>query len=214
MSGGRAHKRVPSFTDQQLITLNKKGLNDREIAEELGVPRKTVSRRRMKLGLKAHGRRLLFTDQQLIELHEQVWNDTEIGEKLGVAPSAVNQRRIKLGLKSHGRRRLFTDQQLIELHERGLNDREIGEKLGAERSIVSRYRRRLGLKPVQKLGLKSHGRRRLFTDQQLIDLHEKGLNDREIGDRFGVTRSAVNYRRSRLGLESNYKTKGRLVADV
>jgi len=45
------------------------------------------------------------------------------------------------------------------------------------------------------------GRRRApFTDQQLIDLHERGLNGREIAEELDVTPSAVNYHKRRLGL--------------
>ena len=89
------------FTDQQLIALHKKGLNDVEIARELGVRDSAIFSRRRKLGLKTHGRRLLFTDQQLKELHEQGFNDYEIAEKLGVDRSWVSKRRMRLGLKSN-----------------------------------------------------------------------------------------------------------------
>jgi len=66
------------FTNQQLIALHERGLNDREIA---------------------HGPRLLFTDQQLIELHERGLNDPEKAERLGVSKDAIFYRRRKLGLK-------------------------------------------------------------------------------------------------------------------
>ncbi len=42
-----------------------------------------------------------------------------------------------------------------------------------------------------------------FSDQQLIDLHEEGLNDREVAERLGANRRTVLDRRRRLGLESN-----------
>ncbi len=45
------------------------------------------------------------------------------------------------------------------------------------------------------------GRRRLFTDQQLIELHEKGFNDPEIGEKLGVHKMTVRYHRRRLGLK-------------
>jgi len=52
--------------------------------------------------------------------------------------------------------------------------------------------------------LKKHdyrGRGRLFTDEQLIELHEQGLNDREIGEKLGSNRVTVGIHRRRLGLE-------------
>ena len=99
-----------------------------------------------------------------------------------------------------GRRRRFTDQQLKELHEQGFNDREIGDKLGADVVTVNVHRSRLGLKPIRKHGVDASHRRRLFTDQQLIDLHEQGFNDREKSEKLGASKSTVGRHRIRLGL--------------
>jgi len=43
-----------------------------------------------------------------------------------------------------------------------------------------------------------------FSDTALLDLYKKGLTDRDIGLELGVSQSAVNYRREKLGLPSNY----------
>jgi predicted transcriptional regulator len=47
---------------------------------------------------------------------------------------------------------------------------------------------------------------RKFSDEELLDLHRKGLTDREISEKLGVTQAAVNYRREKLGLENNYQS--------
>ncbi len=99
------------------------------------------------------------------------------------------------------RRRLFTDQQLIELHAQGFNDREVGEKLGVSFGIVGFHRKRLGLKPIRKHRVKDYKRKRLFTDQQLIELHAQGFNDREVGEKLGVSGNTVCVRRRKLGLK-------------
>jgi len=44
------------------------------------------------------------------------------------------------------------------------------------------------------------GRKRLFTDEQLLELYEQGLNDREIGDKLGAHKNTVSHHRRRLGL--------------
>lgn len=146
----------------------------------------------------------LFTEQQLIELHEQGFNDREISDKLGVTPQAVGFRRKRLGLepiRKHKIGRLFTDQQLIELHAQGFNDREVGEKLGVSFGIVGFHRKRLGLKPIRKHRVKDYKRKRLFTDQQLIELHKKGMNDREISEKIGAHQNTVSVHRRRLELK-------------
>ena len=140
----------------------------------------------------------LFTNQQLIELYEQGLNDSEIAVKLGATRTLVRTRRVRLGLKAHGRKLLFTDQQLIELNENGLTDREIAEKLGANKYTVGYHRRRLGLKGHDN---PQGGIRRLFTDQQLIELHEQGFNDIEIGEKLGAHPTTVSVHRRRIGLK-------------
>ena len=71
-----------------------------------------------------------------------------------------------------------------------MNDREIGEKLGAAQKTVNTRRRRLELE--------AHGHRRLFTDQQMIELHEQGFNNLEIGEKLGANKNTVNYHKRRL----------------
>jgi len=50
-------------------------------------------------------------------------------------------------------------------------------------------------------------------DEKIIELHKKGLTDREIGGVLGVSQSSVNYRRQRLGLENNYHKKKKFDED-
>jgi DNA-binding NarL/FixJ family response regulator len=45
--------------------------------------------------------------------------------------------------------------------------------------------------------------RRLFTDQQLIELHERGFNDTEIGKKLGAHKITVGEHRRRLGLKAH-----------
>jgi len=104
--------------------------------------------------------------------------------------------------KMRGRPRiLFTDQQLIELHKKRMNDREIGEKLGVSFGIVGFHRNRLGLKPIRKHRAKDYKRKRLFTDRQLIELHARGFNDREISEKLGAHQNTVSVHRRRLELK-------------
>ena len=44
-----------------------------------------------------------------------------------------------------------------------------------------------------------------FTDEELIELHKKGLSDNKIGIRLGVTRGNIGKRRWKLGLYPNRK---------
>ena len=49
--------------------------------------------------------------------------------------------------------------------------------------------------------------RRLFTDEQLIELYEQGLSDREIGKKLGAHPTTVGLYRRRIGLKRIRKHK-------
>ncbi len=54
-------------------------------------------------------------------------------------------------------------------------------------------------------------RRRLFTDQQLIELHEQGLSDREIGNKLGAHETTVRDHIRRLGLKAYGHVRARKI---
>jgi len=45
--------------------------------------------------------------------------------------------------------------------------------------------------------------RRIFTDQQLIELHKQGITDREIAEKLGTFQSTVRTHRIRIGLKAH-----------
>ncbi len=57
------------------------------------------------------------------------------------------------------------------------------------------------------------GRKRLFTDQQLIELHKLGFNDKEIADKLGAYRKTVGDHRRILGLKAHDRRYRRLFTD-
>ncbi len=73
-------------------------------------------------------------------------------------------------------------------------DRKIAGELGIHKTAV-RKRRMI-------LGLKANGHKRLFTDEQFIELHEQGFNDNEISEKLGASSSTVRERRMKLGLKA------------
>ena len=83
------------------------------------------------------------------------------------------------------------------------------------RTLVQHLRKQLGTERakevVKKLGYVyskdrrgTHARsRKKFTDEEFLDLYEKGMNDGEIADKLGVTPSAVGNRRRLMELPTN-----------
>lgn len=107
------------FTDDELRELHSKGLNDGEIAKELGVHRTAVNKRRRKLGLEPNHSPPKFTDGEFKELYDEGMSDGEIAEELGVSKTSVYNRRKKLDLPPNRNRKERTKEGVIrELRER------------------------------------------------------------------------------------------------
>ncbi len=115
------------FSDEELLELHRRGLTDREIAEELGVTQAAVNYRREKLGLKNNYTRSTFSDDELLRLSNQGLNDHEISKALGVTQAAINYRRGRLGLKSN----YIREKAFLDLYNKGLSSEEMAQKLDA-----------------------------------------------------------------------------------
>lgn len=90
------------------------------------------------------------------------------------------------------------NEKIMKLYERGLSDRLIAEEIGESVACIRNWRISKGLQSKNKTKKK-------FTDEQLIELHNKKLDDKKIAKIFKCSRRAVHGRRNKLGLEPNYK---------
>ena len=98
-------------------------------------------------------------------------------------------------------------ERLKQLHAEGLNDCEIARKLGVPRGRIY-YRRKVMLKLPNNSQKGCPRKSRFIPSSELIKLYKQGLTNREIGDRLGVTRSAIWHRLKQLNLSSNFLSTG------
>lgn len=113
------------FSDEELLELHRKGLTDKQIAEELDVTQAAVNYRREKLGLDNNYTPNSFSDDELIMLYTQGLTDREISEALGVTQAAINYRRGRLGLRSN----YVRETVFLKLYEKGVAAEEMAQKL-------------------------------------------------------------------------------------
>lgn len=100
----------------------------------------------------------------------------------------------------------ITDEQIINLYNQGLSDNKIAKKLGCYQSYISLRRRNLNLEP----NYKRFDNSKKASDEEIIQLHEEGLNDAEIAIRLGYKSSSpIRRRRNRLNLKPNWYPKGK-----
>jgi DNA-binding NarL/FixJ family response regulator len=151
----------------EIARLRGEGLDDGQIAEQIGISRDTVGRVRRHLGLAPVvvariprvGRELRPRKDRradVARLHAQGLRDDEVAAELGIAPAYAGTLRRDLKLPAHRKERAARKRtvyqrrrdrrpEVAEAHAEGLTDRQIGEKLGLHHSEVGRLRRELKL---------------------------------------------------------------------
>lgn len=107
----------------------------------------------------------------------------------------------------------FSDKDFLALYNEGLPDTIIAKKLGFSRTTVKYWRRKFNLCANFKRGQaydKRKGKKSIIPDEKIIELNLKGLNDTEIGKEVGLSKSAINKRRRRLGLKTLNTSRKRI----
>ena len=204
-SGGQEERKSTNvISDEQLYQLKEKGFTYREISEYLKSQGIQISNAGVNYRLnkycekigkqKPNLRRVNVTDEQLYELREKGLSNRKISEYLKsqgiqISDAGVNYRLNKYCEKTgkqkpNLRRANVTDEQLYELIEKGLTYREISEYLKNEGVKISCAAVSLRLNEYCKKTGKQKpnpGARRIkVTDEQLYELKENGLADKEI----------------------------------
>ncbi|MDI6709014.1 MAG: hypothetical protein QME47_08035, partial [Candidatus Thermoplasmatota archaeon] len=209
---------------EEFFKLYKKKLSDRKIAEKLGASSSLIGLIRRRYGLPKNPPppqpQKKIVDKEFFKLYGKGFSDKEIAKILGVAPSTVGDYRRRRNLpkvplvltrkigyakdvyKRMKKSQKFTDEQFLKLYNKGYSDARIAAKLKVAASTVHKRRVYLGLaanykKPPYVVWNKK------FSEEEFLELYNKGLDDREIAKRLKVSRASVRVRRWKLGLKPN-----------
>ena len=93
----------------------------------------------------------------------------------------------------------FDTERAMELYKQGYSDVVIAERMGLVRQTILRWRKNEGL-PTKRGVLRSRLER---SQQEVMELYERGFSDREIGDKVGVMSQMIGHWRRVKGLPSN-----------
>ncbi|MFW5794906.1 MAG: terminase gpP N-terminus-related DNA-binding protein [Bacillota bacterium] len=152
----------------------------------------------MRISEKEHKKRL--------KLYNKGFTDKEIAEKLGLTETPISHWRNKNNLEPNAKIEKIDDEireQIEDYYFEGFSDNKIAEKLGISFGTVILYRRRNNLPPnnktTGKLKKKKHNKR--------LELYKKGLSDREIAEKVGLSKAGIASWRYRNKLPANKKYK-------
>lgn len=172
--------------DEQIRRLRAQGLTEREVAEQLGVGRATVSRVAAGLydGRVRRAEAVADRRRDVVRLARQGLTTRQIAAELGV-PDYVVQVDLRVSTSSdwHADRRLARAQRVAQAHALAAAGESI-EAIAAELEVRPRTVR-------QYLGVDAWARYDASRDAQIRAWHAEGVTLTEIGRRLGVSRQTV-----------------------
>jgi DNA-directed RNA polymerase specialized sigma24 family protein len=167
-------KGKPKIDVEELIKLYNEGLNDREIAERMGITIPSVRYWRKKLGLKSkhiYGHKVDVN--KIIELRNKGYSMNRIARELGVSYGTVEYWFHKLKIKPLRVRRVrrIDRMQLVKLYFDGLTYREIADRLGISPCTVGAIVSRLGIAYRRK----GKDERRIEVKNEILKLIDENV---------------------------------------
>lgn len=212
---------APTKAHREKMELWEAGRTDLEIAEIMGIERKTVVGWRRAHNLppntppkpkpkpvakptKQPRRTGLQDFPERMALYQQGMSDAQIAEAVGATRKAIANWRAKRNLPrvQNGRLRVDagSEEKRMELYRQGLNDCQISRELGVTDTSIRLWRKARGLpsnRPVNRLTPEQAALR--------MQMYEAGASDREIGEALGLNPNNVNVWRQLKKLKCNSK---------
>ncbi|NCX94642.1 MAG: hypothetical protein EBX40_08200 [Gammaproteobacteria bacterium] len=187
------HQRHDKAIRDKALQLRDGGLDNTEIAEQLGVPKGTVSFWVTQAGLSPPRKSL--DDAQLTALRQEGLTQKEIASTLAVSREAVAKRLKKQGLSTTQVKHSDEQRaQVAALYHQNLKLKDIAETLKIPTGTVGYI--------LNSLGLKNRGKAPMTEEQrqQAIEMRANGHSVQEIVQKMGfsqVTISKVTYQPSK-----------------
>jgi transcriptional regulator with XRE-family HTH domain len=169
--------------------------NDREVAQQLGLSRVTVLRRRKALNIPPKTRTpTRLTDESIVAKLGTV-SDAELGRQYGVTRERIRQIRSRHGIAKYEEK---TDWASVESRLGVDTDESIARTLGVSAQMVRQRRKDLGLKKTFVTPLERQLDARDDIVRNWRDLLGK-TTDYKLAKAWGLTAPAVQRLRQRLG---------------
>jgi len=210
------HPRISkSIINEKIIELAKKGLKQKEIANELNLSNSNVSTRIS--NMRARGiiipKKSQFDELKIIELLKEGLSINEIAQKMGLCSASISKKIEKMrrnGIEIPSKiEHDIINRNIVELMKNGLSITEISRELGISgQTIASRIRK------MKKNGIifptipKTN-----VTDEQIIELLSDGISQKEIAKRLNLSNSNISMRIKKMKKNGIIKEKPRIYSE-
>lgn len=182
----------------KLQVLYNQGLSDSKIAEQLGCSRKSIARRRNKLGLPVNfwqsrvRRNPELVKQMLIEGK----SSAEISKLLNVSTTTIGKFKKENNLKGAYDMKMSKEDidNAMSLAQQGYMDTEIAKIFGVTPGAIMFHRKNRGIESQF-----TYDKISKIDNKRFEELFNKGLGDREIGKALGMSSDGIYSHRMRHG---------------
>lgn len=200
------HFKAPDFTKEKYIEMKAEGKSEKEVYEEVGISRSTLTKRKKAWGLTTVDEYIFptivlkgLTKETLAELSE-IYTDKEIAEMNGVSKSAIQRRRKRWGIEKS--RRYIRDKYSKKEYEylsqkKSLKDYEIADLWEISDSSLFSLKRTWGFVETKKVYTDKEFKELGLDREKLIAL-SLDYTDEEIAEMFNTFRKTITKYRSRL----------------
>lgn len=201
--------KAPELTKENYLKWrDEDGKTDKQIREELGISRATITRRKRAWGLNNNRHYTSpkltlrnLTKQELEELSRD-YSDRQIGKMYGVCARTIGKRRQKWGISReiHLIRNNYTESEYNYLKNRGMLDKEISELWEISASSLLDLKKDWGIAEKKRVCNPDELIENGLTPDKMAELIQK-YSDREIAKMYYTYKSTIR----------KYRTKYRIL---
>ncbi len=199
--------KISKKENKKRIKLYHQNFNDKEIAEKIGLTRKSIEYWRNENNLKPNAKNCKLTKkeyQERMELYNKGLTDKEIAEKLKMSAAGIFNWREKNNLEANKKNYKISkekEEKILYYYNQELSDRKIAYKIGISATTIRNYR--------YVNDLPSHYPSNNFLEpkehKKRLKLYNQGFNDRKIAEKVGLSRVGITNWRKRNNLPSKNK---------
>lgn len=183
---------------EKFHALYNQGLSDNKIAKELGCDRKTIERRRHKLGLpinfwQSEAKR---NPELIKQMLEEGKSSAEISKLLKVSVTTLAKFKKENNIRSAHDAKMSEEDinKAMSLAQQGYMDSEIAKMFGVTAGNIGIHRRNRGIETQF-----TYDKISKIDNEKFEELFNKGLGDEEIGKALGMSADGIYSHRMRHG---------------
>lgn len=182
---------------EKFRVLYNQGLNDREIAKQLGCDRKVIERKRHKLGLSVNYKSVIRKNPEIVkQMLENGKSSAEISKLLNVSTTTIGKFKKENNIRGAYDMKMSKEDidKAMSMAQQGYMDSEIARVFGVTPGNIMFHRKNRGIESQF-----TYDKISKIDNKKFEELFNQGLGDEEIGKALGMSSDGIYSHRMRHG---------------